>query len=84
MFMPDKKWNELRVTERGWGNYSFSVNEFLPDELIYGNNMEKGDAYRAVSVSGEVKKGALNTFGSDVFSRRASYPFREGAADVKN
>ena len=84
LFMPDKKWNELKVEERGWGNYSVTLNEFLPDEFIYGDKMEKGDAYRAVAVSGEIRKGALDIFGSDVFTRRASYPFREGAADVRN
>ena len=84
LFMPDKKWNELKVTERGWGNYALTLNEFMPDEFIYGDSLEKGEAYRAVSVSGEIRKGALDIFGSDVFKRRSSYPFREGAADVKN
>ncbi len=84
LFMPDKKWNELKLTERGRGNYTFTVNQFLPDEFAFGDDMETGDAYRVVSVSGDIRKGALSTSDSGVFSRRASYPFRPGAADVKN
>lgn len=87
LFAPDKKWDDIKLTDLGGGNYGLSVNSLVPDvfSMYRTTNIDFNSGYyKEQSVSGKISKGVLEMYGENVFSPRASYPFYPLYAGVCN
>ena len=74
MFAPDVNWYNLFINRNGYGEYDINVSRNKTNGITTHESFEE--------ISGKISKGKLDMGGSDVFERRASYPFRPSYAGV--